>query len=60
MSNQIANCPVTVADIDIAQQVWGGDIPALKGTTTRTKPIPMTGNALRTPNKCFSNTNMCY
>ena len=49
MSNQIANCPVTVADIDIAQQVWGKDISALKGKTTRTKPVPVTGNALRIP-----------
>jgi hypothetical protein len=37
VSNQIKNCPVTVADIDTAQMVWGKDISALKGKTTRKK-----------------------
>ena len=49
MSNQIANCPVTAEDIDIAQQVWGKDISALKGKTTRSKPVPVKGNAMRIP-----------
>jgi len=49
LSNQIANCPVTVEDIDVAQIIWGKDIAALKGKTTRKKPMPLEGNALRVP-----------
>ena len=49
MSNQIADCPVTVEDIDVAQIIWGKDIAALKGKTTRKKPTPADGNALRVP-----------
>jgi hypothetical protein len=34
-SNQIRNCPATVEDIDTAIAIWGKDISALKGKTTR-------------------------
>ena len=48
-SNQIKNCPVTVQDISIAQEVWGKDIAALKGKTTRTKPVPVQQDMLKVP-----------
>ena len=35
--------------VDVAQQVWGKDISALKGKTTRSKPVPVKGNAMRIP-----------
>jgi hypothetical protein len=37
-SNQIKDCPVTVDDIVTANKIWGKDIAALKGKTTRSKP----------------------
>ena len=59
MSNQIANCPVTVEDIETAQAIWGKDIDALKGKTTRSKPNPVAGNAMKVPETfCFC-TKMC-
>ena len=36
-SNQIKDCPVTVDDIVTAHKIWGKDIAALKGKTTRSK-----------------------
>jgi hypothetical protein len=36
-SNQIKDCPVTVDDIVAANKIWGKDIAALKGKTTRSK-----------------------
>jgi hypothetical protein len=32
--NQIKDCPVTVQDIDVALEIWGKNIAALKGKTT--------------------------
>ena len=49
MSNQIANCPVTVADIDAAQAIWGKDVAALKGKTVRKKPTAVAEAALKVP-----------
>jgi hypothetical protein len=37
-SNQIKDCPVTVDDVIAANKIWGKDIAAIKGKTTRTKP----------------------
>jgi hypothetical protein len=37
-SNQIKDCPVTVDDVVAANKIWGKDIAAIKGKTTRTKP----------------------
>jgi hypothetical protein len=39
-SNQIKDCPVTVQDADVAFKIWGKNIAALKGKTTRSKPNP--------------------
>jgi hypothetical protein len=36
-SNLIQNCPVTVQDIDVALEIWGPDVAALKGKTSRGK-----------------------
>jgi hypothetical protein len=40
-SNQIKYCPVTVQYIDVALKIWGKNIAALKGKTTRCKTIPV-------------------
>jgi hypothetical protein len=36
-SNQIKDCPVTFQDIDVALNIWGKNVSALKGKTTRCK-----------------------
>ena len=48
-SNQIKDCPVTVDDADNALNIWGKNVAALKGKTTRRKPMPVKGNQLRVP-----------
>ena len=40
-SNQIKDCPVTVQDIEVTEQIWGKNIATLKGKTTRRKPNPI-------------------
>jgi hypothetical protein len=39
--NQIKECSVTVKHIDTALKIWGKNVAALKGKTTRTKPDPV-------------------
>ena len=48
-SNQIKDCPVTVQDIDIAQQIWGKNIAALKGKTARGKPNAVAKDFVKVP-----------
>ena len=37
----IQNCPVTTEDVDIAEAIYGPDVPSLKGKLTRGKPSPV-------------------
>ena len=37
-SNGIRNCPVTIEDVKIAEDIWGNNISYLKGKTTRNRP----------------------
>ena len=48
-SNQIKDCPVTVDDVKIAEAIYGKDICALKGKTTRKKPIHVAESRLAIP-----------
>jgi hypothetical protein len=48
-SNQIKDCPVTVQDIDVALKIWGKNIAALKGKTTRRKTIPVARDYVKFP-----------
>ena len=34
----IKNCPITQEDIDMSEKIYGTDVFALKGKTTRSKP----------------------
>ncbi len=48
-SHQIKNCPVTVDNVEVASQIWGEDIAALKGKTTRSKPAPVARDYIKVP-----------
>ena len=48
-SNQIKNWEVTVRDIDVSHEIWGKDISALKGKTTRNKPTHVAGDLVKIP-----------
>ena len=48
-SNQIKDCPVTTRDVDVAHKIWGKNVAALKGKTTRSKPIPVSGDIVKIP-----------
>jgi hypothetical protein len=40
-SNQIKGYPVTIQEIYVATKIWGNNIAALKGKTTRSKTHPV-------------------
>jgi hypothetical protein len=48
-SNQIKYCPVAIQDIDMALKIWGKNIAALKGKTTRSKSIPVARDYVKVP-----------
>jgi hypothetical protein len=48
-SNQIKDCPVTVQDVDNAFKIWGKNIAALKGKTTRSKPNQVARDFVKVP-----------
>jgi hypothetical protein len=48
-SNQIKDCPVTVNHVDTALKIWGKNVMALKGKTTRTKPDPVARDFVKVP-----------
>jgi hypothetical protein len=48
-SNHIKDCPVTVQDVDVAIKIWGKNIAALKGKTTRCKMNPVARDYFKVP-----------
>jgi hypothetical protein len=48
-SNQIKDCPVILQYIDVARKIWGNNIAALKGKTTRSKSIPLAKDYVKVP-----------
>jgi hypothetical protein len=48
-SHQIKDSPVTVQDVEVATSIWGKDISALKGKTTRKKSIPVARDYVKVP-----------
>jgi hypothetical protein len=53
-SNQIKDCPVSVQDVDAAFEIWGKNVAALKGKTTRRKPIPVAEDFVRIPKEILN------
>jgi hypothetical protein len=47
--NQIKDCPVTAQYIDVALNIWGKNIAALKGKTTWSKMIPVARDYVKVP-----------
>ena len=47
--NSIANCPITLDDIDIAEKICGPDVASLKGKTTRQKLAPVVTDQVSIP-----------
>ena len=47
--NLIRNCPVTVWDVEIAEDLFGPDIATLKGWTTRQCPLVVINNQADLP-----------
>ena len=53
-SDQIKEFPVTVQDIDVTIAIWGKDIFAIKGKTTRKKKIPVTEDLIQVPKELIN------
>ena len=47
--NSIANCLITLDDVDITEEIYGPDVASLKGKTTRWKPVPVITNQVSIP-----------
>jgi Reverse transcriptase (RNA-dependent DNA polymerase) len=48
-ANMIKNCPVTVADINIAERIFGADMSTLKGKSKRKTPKPVRNDLIEIP-----------
>jgi hypothetical protein len=53
--NAIKNLPVTIEDINLAEKIFGPDIGALKGKTTRQKPTPVINDYIEIPEELINN-----
>ena len=51
-SNQIQNCPVTVRDVEVAEQIYEKSVPALKGMTIQSRPPQFRLKLLRFRETC--------
>ena len=57
--NSIKNYPVTVADIILAEKIFGKNIATLKRKLKRTTPLPVINNTSKSPKNlihCYKQT----
>jgi hypothetical protein len=52
--NVIQNCPVTVEDVNISENIFGPDMSSLKGKSTRRKPKPVRSNLIEIPKEIIT------
>jgi hypothetical protein len=48
-TKQIKNCPVTIEDINISEKIFGPDVYATKGKTTREEPLVVVNDYVEIP-----------
>ncbi len=52
--NMIKNIPISVDDIDRAEKIYGPDIYAIKGKSTRSAPKPVVNNLIEIPKELIT------
>jgi hypothetical protein len=52
-SNQLKDCPVTIQYINVSTKIWGKNIAALKGKTTRSKTHPVARDYVKVAKELF-------
>ena len=53
-SNQIKDSPVTLRDVQVATSIWGKSVSKLKGSTTRTKSVPVSRDYIKVPKELLN------
>ena len=48
-ANMLKDCPVVSQDVDVSLQIWGKQVPMLKGKTVRRRPPVVTEDVIEVP-----------
>ena len=51
IQNLIKDNLITIQDVYLASQIFGSEIPTIKGKSTRQKPRPAMNNIIKLPNE---------